>query len=393
MNTKESMERSWAEIDLDALAENFEHIKGLLRPQTKVLAVVKANAYGHGAVACAKTLLAAGADYLGVATLDEAMQLRRVGIAAPILILGYTAPEEAECLVREHITPTVYSLAFAQALSATAVRLQKRASVHLKINTGMERIGFDVTDVKTILQVCRLPGLETEGIFTHLACADEIDSSGVHMQFKRFTDVIQALRVAGINIPLQHILNSAGIFDFPEYQLTMVRPGIILYGYYPSEYIHRERAALRPVMSVKTQVIHLHKVMAGSGISYGWSYVAPRDMMVATVPIGYADGYKRLLSGKVCMLADGQRVPVLGKICMDQCMIDVSSVHTIHVGDVITVLGQENQSSVTADELAKLCQTISYEIVSTIGTRIPRLYLKNGRVLNESAIALEKFKA
>lgn len=387
------MERSWAEIDLDALAENFEHIKGLLRPQTKVLAVVKANAYGHGAVACAKTLLAAGADYLGVATLDEAMQLRRVGIAAPILILGYTAPEEAECLVREHITPTVYSLAFAQALSATAVRLQKRASVHLKINTGMERIGFNVTDVKTILQVCRLPGLETEGIFTHLACADEIDSSGVHMQFKRFTDVIQALRVAGINIPLQHILNSAGIFDFPEYQLTMVRPGIILYGYYPSEYIHRERAALRPVMSVKTQVIHLHKVMAGSGISYGWSYVAPRDMMVATVPIGYADGYKRLLSGKVCMLADGQRVPVLGKICMDQCMIDVSSVHTIHVGDVITVLGQENQSSVTADELAKLCQTISYEVVSTIGTRIPRLYLKNGRVLNESAIALEKFKA
>lgn len=393
MNTKESMERSWAEIDLDALAENFEHIKGLLRPQTKVLAVVKANAYGHGAVACAKTLLAAGADYLGVATLDEAMQLRRVGIAAPILILGYTAPEEAECLVREHITPTVYSLAFAQALSATAVRLQKRASVHLKINTGMERIGFNVTDVKTILQVCRLPGLETEGIFTHLACADEADSSNVHTQFKRFTDVIQALRVAGINIPLQHILNSAGIFDFPEYQLTMVRPGIILYGYYPSEYIHRERAALRPVMSVKTQVIHLHKVMAGSGISYGWSYVAPRDMMVATVPIGYADGYKRLLSGKVCMLADGQRVPVLGKICMDQCMIDVSSVHTIHVGDVITVLGQENQSSVTADELAKLCQTISYEVVSTIGTRIPRLYLKNGRVLNESAIALEKFKA
>lgn len=393
MNTKESMERSWAEIDLDALAENFEHIKGLLYPKTKVLAVVKANAYGHGAVACAKTLLAAGADYLGVATLDEAMQLRRADVAAPILILGYTAPEEAECLVREHITPTVYSLAFAEALSAAAVRLQKRAPMHLKINTGMERIGFDVTDVKTILQVCRLPGLETEGIFTHLACADEADSSNVHTQFTRFTDVIQALRVAGINIPLQHILNSAGIFDFPEYQLTMVRPGIILYGYYPSEYIHRERAALRPVMSVKTQVIHLHKVIAGSGISYGWSYVAPHDMMVATVPIGYADGYKRLLSGKVCMLADGQRVPVLGKICMDQCMIDVSSVHTIHVGDVITVLGQENQSSVTADELAKLCQTISYEIVSTIGTRIPRLYLKNGRVLNESAIALEKFKA
>lgn len=393
MNTKESMERSWAEIDLNALAENFEHIKGLLYPKTKVLAVVKANAYGHGAVACAKTLLAAGADYLGVATLDEAMQLRRADVAAPILILGYTAPEEAECLVREHITPTVYSLAFAEALSAAAVRLQKCAPMHLKINTGMERIGFDVTDVKTILQVCRLPGLETEGIFTHLACADEADSSNVHTQFTRFTDVIQALRVAGINIPLQHILNSAGIFDFPEYQLTMVRPGIILYGYYPSEYIHRERAALRPVMSVKTQVIHLHKVIAGSGISYGWSYVAPHDMMVATVPIGYADGYKRLLSGKVCMLADGQRVPVLGKICMDQCMIDVSSVHTIHVGDVITVLGQENQSSVTADELAKLCQTISYEIVSTIGMRIPRLYLKNGRVLNESAIALEKFKA
>ncbi len=385
MNTEESMERSWAEIDLDALTDNFCQIRELLHPETKVLAVVKANAYGHGAVACAQTLLAAGADYLGVATLEEALQLRRAAISAPILILGYAAECEAECLVREDITPAVYSLSFAKALSAEAVRQNKRARIHLKVNTGMERIGFDVSDVQAMLTVSCLPNLYTEGIFTHLACADEADSSGVHTQFKRFTDVIDALDAEGIHIPLQHILNSAGIFDFPEYQLTMVRPGIILYGYYPSAYIHRERAVLKPVMSVKSRVIHIHSVPKGAGISYGWTFVAPRNMRVATVPIGYADGYKRGLSSKVFMLADGQRVPVLGKICMDQCMIDIGSVHTIHVGDTVTVLGQENGATVTADDLAELCQTISYEILCTIGARIPRLYVKDGRMLSREA--------
>ncbi len=223
--------------------------------------------------------------------------------------------------------------------------------------------------------------LEAEGIFTHLACADEQDSSSVHLQYERFISVTEKLETGGIHISLRHVLNSAGIFDFPEYQLDMVRPGIILYGYYPSQFIHTERAELRPVLSLKSRVVHLHEVEAETGISYGWTYKTKNNIKVATIPIGYADGYNRLLSNKVEMLAKGQKVPGVGRICMDQCMFDVTSVHTIHVGDEITLIGKEGEAQVTADDLAKHIGTISYEILCAVGKRIPRLYLKDGNVV------------
>ncbi len=370
--------RTWAEIDLDALKHNFIQIKSLVDPKTKVMAVVKANAYGHGAVLCARTLIDAGADYLAVATVEEALELREAGIKAPLLILGYIPPAAAEAVIVNNITATVYSTDFAEALSQTATRLNKNCNIHLKINSGMERIGFEPDETEKMLSVCRLPGLAVEGIFTHLACADEEDSGSVHTQYRLFEKTFTALQNAGISLPLKHILNSAGIFDFPEYQLDMVRPGIVLYGYYPSHFIHTERAELRPVMALKSRVAHLHTLQAGNSVSYGHTYTAASDRLLATIPVGYADGLPRLLSSRGKTLANGTAAPIVGRICMDQCMIDVTSVNTISVGDEITIIGKQGDEEITADVLAKLTNTISYEILCDIGKRVPRLYKKDG---------------
>ncbi len=374
--------RVWAEIDLDALNENFNAVKGLLKPETKILAVVKANAYGHGAVPCARELLAAGADYLGVATIEEALELRHANIFAPILILGYSASQQAEVLISNNITPTVYTLDFAKALSDAALKLRKDCRIHIKVNTGMERLGFEPEQVNDIKTACSFPGLIPEGIFSHLACADSEDSSGVHRQYERFIKLTDTLTAEGLEFPLRHILNSAGIFDFPQYQLEMVRPGIVLYGYYPSDYIHTDRATLRPVMTLKTRVIHLHKALPGAKVSYGWTYTAERPTTIATLPIGYADGYNRHLSGIAKMLAGGTPVPILGRICMDQCMIDVTSVNTISVGDEIIIIGKQGDEEITAQNLADQINTISYEILCATGKRVPRLYEKGGALVD-----------
>jgi len=292
MHTEDFRERIWAEIDLDALCYNFTQIKGLLKPQTRVLAVVKANAYGHGAVKCAQTLLEAGADYLGVATIDEAMELRNADIGAPILILGHTAEREAENLILHNITPTVYTKAFAEALSETAVRMGKQIPIHIKVNTGMERIGFGTDETETILSVCRLPGLVIEGLFTHLACADEAASSGVHRQYERFMAVVEALEAAGISIPIRHILNSAGVFEFPQYQLEMVRLGIVLYGYYSSTLIHRERAALKPVMT-KSPFTTMGRFTSIPSVASSFS--CSSSVMVGSFSFKFMDLYSRPL--------------------------------------------------------------------------------------------------
>ena len=370
-------ERAWAEVNTSALAHNFLQLKQLVSPKTKVLAVVKANAYGHGAVRCAETFLEAGADYLAVATIDEALQLRAAGITCPILILGHTSMNRAQELIDYDITAAVFTREQAAALSQAAVSCGKSARLHLKINTGMERIGFAPDAVSDIREVCRMPGLIPEGIFSHLACADEEDVSGVHMQYKAFAGLLDALEKAGITFALRHISNSAGILNFPEYQLDMVRAGIALYGYYPSCYVQKERAVLRPAMSIKSRVTHLHPVKQGAGVSYGWTYRAPEDCVLATVPIGYADGYFRAFSNRAHMLANGQPVKIAGRICMDQCMIDVSSVNTICVGDEIIVIGKQGDAEITADTLAELAGTISYEILCATGERLPRLYVKD----------------
>ena len=368
-------ERSWAEVNLSALARNFMQMKQLVSKKTKVMAVVKANAYGHGAVPCARALVDAGADYLAVATIEEALELRAADISCPILILGHTAADRAEDLIAHDITATVYTKEQVASLSRIASKIGKRVRMHVKINTGMERIGFAPEEIEEISASCSMPGILAEGIFTHLACADEEDTTGVHTQYRTFSDVLYALEQKGITFSHRHILNSAGILDFPEYQLDMVRAGIALYGYYPSQYVQKEKAALEPVMSVKTRITHLHKVAKDAGISYGWTYHAPKDSMLATVPIGYADGYFRAFSNCAHMLASGEPVPVTGRICMDQCMIDVSSVNTISVGDEIVIIGKQGNAQITADDLAELIGTIPYEILCATGKRLPRLYV------------------
>ena len=379
------MSRAWAEVNLDAIAHNVREIKKLLKPETKIMGVVKADGYGHGFREVAKTLLKNGADALAVAVIDEAIQLRDRGINVPILILGHTPDCRAQDLVAMDITPTVFDETLARAVSDAAVAAGKRAKIHIKIDTGMSRVGFETTDVdlEKILEISRLPNLDAEGIFTHFASADEQDKSYTNMQFERFMDVINRLEEHGLKIPIRHICNSAGIIEFPEYQLDMVRPGIILYGHYPSDCVDRTKLDLRPAMELKAVITHIAEKEKGVKVSYGGIYKTFREKTkIATVPIGYADGYLRNLSNNADMIAGGKRVPVIGRICMDQCMIDVTNVNTINVGDEVVLFGRKGDVEITVTELAELMGTINYEILCVIGKRIPRVYLKDGKIFN-----------
>lgn len=379
------MSRAWAEVNLDAIAHNVQEIKKLLKPETKLLGVVKADAYGHGFREVAKTLLQNGADTLGVATIDEAMQLRAREIKAPILILGHTPDSRAQDLVEYDITPTVFSYSLAKAVSDVAVRMGKQAKIHISLDTGMSRIGFNTEDedVETILSIHRLPNVEIEGMFTHFAKADEKDHAYTEMQFERFMDMARRLEARGLFIPVKHVCNSAGVMEYPQYQLDMVRPGIILYGQYPSDDVDKSKLDLIPAMELKAVITHINTKEKGVRVSYGGTYKTYKDFTkIATIPIGYADGYLRNLSNNADMIAGGQRVPVIGRICMDQCMIDVTAVNNISVGDEVIIFGKRGDEEITVTELATLMGTINYEILCVIGKRIPRVYLKDGKIVN-----------
>lgn len=367
---------AWAEIDLTAIAHNIKELRRVTEPHARVMAVVKANAYGHGAVPVSRTVLANGADYLGVAILDEARELREAGIEAPVLVLGYTPPEQAEETVQLDLAQTVYTFEAAEALSQAAVKIGKTVRVHVKFDTGMGRLGFaGNTDIPgEIYRIARLPGLQIEGIMTHFAVADAIDKNYTYQQFKMFEQIADRLKEAGINNVIRHAANSAAIIDMPELHLDMVRAGISIYGLYPSNQVKKERVSLRPAMSLKARIAHIKKVPPGTGISYGRTFITERDTIVATVPVGYADGYTRLLSNKSHVLAGGKRVPVIGTVCMDQFMIDVSGIQDIRTGDEIVLVGKQGENRVTADELADLLGTINYEIVCAISERVPRIY-------------------
>ena len=374
-------DRTWAEIDLDALAYNMRGIRRITKPDAKIMAVVKADAYGHGVCECAKTLLENGADRFAVATLDEATELRRRFKAVPILILGSSMPSEAEALILNDITANVYTEEFAKELSDTAARLGKTAKVHIKLDTGMSRIGFVVTDTDNsavldeIERIYNMPMLEVEGIFSHFATSDEADGSYTRLQFDRFMSICNALAERGVKIPIKHICNSAGIMMYPEYHLDMVRPGIILYGMYPSDEVDKTRLDLKYVMSVKSRVTYVKTVESGRGISYGKTYIAGGGETVATVPIGYADGYSRLLGGKAEIAVGNTRFPVVGRICMDQCMISVASGNNIKRGDEALIYGA---GAVTVDDVAAWLGTINYEITCMLSRRIPRIYVRDG---------------
>ncbi len=368
---------AWAEIDLSAIAHNMQELRRVTEPQARVMAVVKANAYGHGAVPVSKTVLAHGADYLGVAILDEGRELRQAGIEAPILILGFTPPEQAGEAIKLDLAQTVYTYEGAEAISRAAVSLGKTAKVHVKIDTGMGRLGFGTGPgvPGEIIKIARLPGINVEGMFTHFAVADARDKTYTYEQYEKFMDLDAKLKQLGLHIPVKHAANSAAVIDLPDLHLDMVRPGISIYGLYPSEEVLTDKIDLKPALSLKAKVAHVKKVKAETSISYGRTFITSRETMVATIPVGYADGYTRLLSNKAHVIISGQRVPVIGRVCMDQFMVDVSAVAGVKIGDEVILIGQQGDQKVTADELAVLIGTINYEIVCMISDRIPRIYI------------------
>ena len=377
------LNRAWAEVDLDAIAHNVREIKRLTGSKAEMMGVVKADAYGHGVPEVAGTLLDNGVTRLAVATLDEAIQLRRMCIEVPILILSYTDHVRAEEIILNDVTQTIFSHDYARVLSAASVKLRRSVKIHVKIDTGMTRVGFmpDFGAVKNIIEISKLPGLIIEGIFTHFASADENEKGYTEMQFERFKGVCNELEKAGIHIPLRHVCNSAGIIQYPEMHLDMVRPGIILYGLYPSQQVDRDRIQLKPAMIFKAKVILVKDVEKDTCISYGRTFRTLRHSRIATIPVGYADGYTRLMSNKGKVLINGEQAPIVGRVCMDQCMADVTDLsHDVKAGDEAILFGCQNGSSISADDVAEEIGTISYEVVCNIGKRIPRVYMKDGRI-------------
>lgn len=376
-------ERVWAEIDLDALKENIQNVRKITAPGARVMGVVKADAYGHGAVEVSKVILENGADCLGVATLEEGIELRENGISAPILVLGACTETQAEELIRFDITPAVFSVGFCRTFSETAKGMGKTAEVYIKLDTGMTRIGFMADRPETIdsiAEIASLDNIRIGGIFSHFSTSDEADDSYTKRQFAQFMEVCGELEKRGIEIPVRSIANSAAIMMYPEYHLDMVRAGIVLYGSYPSEEVDKSRLPLKPVMSVRARITRVEKPGAGAGVSYGKEYITDENAVVATVPIGYADGYTRLYNGRAKMIVRGEETPVIGRICMDQCMIDVTNVHNIKAGDEVIVFGGEG---LTAETLADWIGTISYEIYCMTSRRIPRIYTKDGAAVKE----------
>jgi alanine racemase len=353
------------------------------------MAVVKANGYGHGAVEVAREALHNGAQYLGVARINEAISLRKAGLSAPILIFGYSPPDLAPLLIDYELTQTVYSLSTATALSEQANRKGKNITVHLKVDSGMGRLGFVLENINTtpnntplnnpvreIEAITRLAGLTVEGIFTHFATADSADKSYADLQLDRFMDFLHGLQKEGLEPPLRHAANSGALIDIPESHLDMVRPGIASYGLNPSDEINKDMVDLKPVMTLKSKIIHLKKVPPGFNISYGITYQTKAHTTIATIPVGYADGFNRLLSSRGYMLVDGQRVPIVGRVCMDLTMLDVGAISGVALEDEVVIFGEQGDEAITADDIAASIGTINYEVVSTITSRVPRVYLE-----------------
>lgn len=376
--------RLWAEINLDNLIYNFRAVKDLLPRDTLACCVIKADAYGHNAVRVATELQHAGADWMAVSNIEEALELRNSGITLPLLILGYTPPECAEELCRNDISQCVYSLEYAQALSLYAQNFGGVINAHIKIDTGMGRIGFACNDEDTasqIIDLCRLPGIAAEGIFTHFAMSDcgERGEDFTHKQAKCFTALVNELKERGMDFKYVHSSNTAAALDYPEFSMNMARIGIALYGLLPSDEI-RNIQDFKPVMALKTVVSHVKYIDAGATISYGCRFVADKPMKIATVPMGYADGFWRSnLDGGVELLVRGKRARIIGSICMDQLMLDVTDIDDVRMGDEVTVFGDAD-GICSCDSIAHANNTINYEIICAVGKRVPRVFIKNGQI-------------
>lgn len=381
---KENYQRVYAAIDLDAVCYNMEQMHGNLSAHTKMIGVIKTDGYGHGAVQIGREL--EQMDYVfgyAVATAEEALILRHAGLGKPILILGYTFPYCYEDLIRYDIRPAVFREDTVDELAACARRLGKSAKVHVKVDTGMTRVGIrpDKSGLVFVDKVLHTEGIELEGMFTHFARADERDKTAAMEQFTQIRDFINlAEKESGYRIPVKHCANSAGLIEIREADMDVVRAGITLYGLWPSSEVSRDIVNLQPVLSLKSHIVYIKEVEAGVPVSYGGTYVTPKRMRIATIPVGYGDGYPRGLSGKGYVLIRGRRAPILGRVCMDQFMVSVEEIPEAAEGDEVTLIGTDGKEQITMEELGELSGRFNYELACDLGKRIPRVYLKNGRI-------------
>lgn len=376
--------RVFAEINIDYIEDNLKAIKEYVGYDKEVMVVIKADGYGHGAIPIAKYLFEAGINSIGVATINEAIALRKDGIDIPIVILGYSPEEEYSSLIEFDIIQTVYKYSMVKGISDVASKLGKNAKIHIKIDTGMTRLGFYPNDetIELLVEMCKLPNLDIEGIFTHFAKADEADRSYTLEQIKTFNTFIDKLEKKGIQISKIHASNSAGLMGYKEAHYNIVRAGIALYGLYPSDQMDQSVITLKPSLSLKSNIIFLKDVESGVAVSYGGTYITKERCKIATIPVGYGDGYPRSLSSKGRVLIRGQYAPIIGRICMDQFMVDVTQIEGVSEGDEAVLIGSQGDKNIPVEEIAAIDGTINYEIVCQLGKRIPRVYFKDGKVVN-----------
>jgi alanine racemase len=371
--TAQPASTNYAIIDLDAIAHNVSAIRGRVGPEVEIIAVVKANAYGHGAVPVARTALAAGASRLAVARIAEGIQLRQAGITVPILVMGYHLPSEAEAAIAHDLTVTVNDQAFTRALALAARDAGKRATVHVKIDTGMSRFGLLPHETMGFLQwLTGQPGLELEGLWTHFATADETDKTFARQQFARYQE-IAAIARGRFDIPMLHVANSAAILDLPETWLDAVRPGIALYGLYPSAEVSKD-IGLHPALTLISHVGRVRRLPAGTSVSYGRTFIAEKPFIAALLPIGYGDGVHRMLSNRGQVLIHGQRAPIRGRVCMDNIIVDVSHIEGVQEGDPAILIGEQGGTRISAEEVAAWAETINYEVTTSLLPRVQRIY-------------------
>lgn len=372
--------RVYAKIDLDAICGNIRAVRSKIGDGVRLMAVIKADAYGHGAVPVGLALQDL-VDGFAIAVVEEGVVLRQNGIHKPMLILGYTDSYQYPDVIRNDIAQTIYSYEMAEQLSQIAVAMGAVAKIHIKVDTGMGRIGFlpDEASVEEVKRIAALPNLEIEGLFTHFAKADMVGREYTQKQFERFCWFSRQLVSAGIRIPVQHVANSAAIMDYEETYLDQVRSGIITYGMYPSEEVDFSHLAITPAMELKSHVIHVKEVPAGTSIGYGGTYVTERTSRIATIPVGYGDGFPRSLSNKGRVLIRGEFAPIVGRVCMDQFMVDITHLPQVEKGDVVTLMGKDKEKQLTVEEVAGLAGSFNYEFCCDVGRRVPRVYYKNGK--------------
>lgn len=389
---EEPYTRIYARIDLDAIVKNMEAMRDNLPADTKIIGVVKTDGYGHGAVPVAKAI----DDFVwgyAVATIEEGQNLRRHGIKKPILVLGSTHPRNFKELIEDDIRPAIFELDKAELLSKIAVSMGKIARLHIALDTGMGRIGFhsDEDSLKEVEKIVNLPGIEIEGMFTHFSRADEADKTFTDLQYERYQKFHMGLEKMGIHIPICHCANSAAIMDLPQMGMDAARAGITMYGLYPSDEVDRS-LKLYPAMEIRSFITYVKEVEAGTPISYGGTFVADRKMRIATIGAGYGDGYPRNLSGKGQVLIHGHRAPILGRVCMDQCMIDVTDIPEAAEETRVTLLGRDGDDEITMEELAEWSGGFHYEIPCVLGKRVPRVYIKNGKIIGKKDYNDDKYE-